>query len=1053
MSKIQKNFLTTFIAAILISNALFSFFPLSSRSSLNKVYAANSKINIPLGFTPTHSIIHPNKPILYFTDRSARKVYSINYETGETKSIQFDLPIERLTFSNNEVYVTILKSGHHYSNLSAGDGAGAVGIIDADNFTLKDRFDVDIDPFDIAVDMEGFIYLFGGSNQWTVAKSYSRETHLKIDTVTSVHMRSYIEFNPNQDKLYTITTDVSPRDFTVYGTKSGDFTRNIYGSPYHGDYEMLPKFRISPDGKYIFNAAGTIFKTSDSMYGDMTYVTSLNANFFDIAFNTKQNTFYAAVEGNKIAEHDYSNFNILKYYTTLGKVDSLFSQNDTLIAVSKNNNNEYFIESILLESSLPIDDNDELHNKYKDIFATVKYDVSRNKAYALDKTLNNLLVMDIKTNKLERTINLLYTPSDLAISEDFSNLYIVNEDENYLVSVYDLNDFSNTKNLSCKIEKNSSILVGHRHIYEKNNRLYIVNGEWSPKLLVFDSNTFNEINYTPRMEEVGNISFSSDGKYIYKWTQYGWSAGSLTSEIAKYLTDGDKITEIEKSNIGYTSTNEKLSMYRDPLDTPIMVLEKKGLIICKDKVFNINNLSKPIRSFNEPIYAVDEDRSIAVGKSRIYNLDTMETVRYMPNYSNNIFFDKDGKLHFFTGKDMYSIDPFASVSRFEALRSMPENNEKDNPIDFPIVIQYQDKINLVNEKNISISDGKNYYKVKASVSGNMLIIAHEDLPYNSNITLIVEEDTVGSVDEDKFNGKFTLNFYTGEEYNRISGLNRYETSIEVSKQWSSSKYAVLASGQDFPDALSASPLAAKYNAPILLTNPKTLATKTEMEIKRLGVSEMFIIGGYGSVSKEIEDKIASNGIKITRLHGNDRYQTSLSVANFIGTNGEIFITAGSNFPDALSIASYAAAQGIPIVLTGKDSLPIGLEKYVSDYDISKTYVIGGPGVINDNLLIDLRNPERIYGNNRYETNLKVLSRFKFYFGTTFIASGQGFADALSASALAGLVQSPILLADKSLLNKNEILLELRSIRQYMKMKYTIGGEASVPSSVLDKIFK
>lgn len=690
-------------------------------------------------------------------------------------------------------------------------------------------------------------------------------------------------------------------------------------------------------------------------------------------------------------------------------------------------------------------------NKYS--ITTAKYDSSRNKVYALNKTLNNLFIMDAESNKLEKTIKLSYKPSDLAISEDFSKLYIVNEDENYLVSEYDLNNFSNIRNLPYKTSKSSVLEARHRHIYEKNNKLYVIDGEWSPKLLIFDAVSFNEIKYSPIMEEVGDITFSSDSKYIYKWKHNGWSSGLAYSQLIKYSLDGDKLSQVAISNLSYPMP-EELGFDRDPLDTPIIILEDKGLLICKDKAFTLNYLAEPIKNFDEPIYAVDEKRNLAVGSTKIYNLDTMEVVRSMPGHStNSMFFDKDGKLHLFNGKDMYSIDPLAPVGKLEALISLPEDKTKEAPIDFPIVVKYPEKISLANENNISISDGKKYYDIKAFVNENMLIISHEDLPYNSNISLVVGEDAVNDLQGMKFNNKLTLTFYTGKEYNRIAGLNRYETSVKVSQQWTNSKYAVLASGQDFADALSASPLARKYSAPILLTNPKKLDAKTESEINRLGVSEIFVIGGYASVSKEIEDKIASNGIKITRLQGKDRYKTSMAIANFIGTDGEIFIAAGSNFPDALSIASYAAAKGIPIVLTKKDTLPEGLEDYVSDYNINKTYVIGGSGVISDNLLHKMPSSERIYGSNRYETNLNVLRRFEFYFGTTFIASGQGFADALSASALAGLSQSPIVLADKSLPYTNEAFMGLKSIKEHMKMKYTIGGEGSVPSYVIDRIFK
>ncbi|KZL89629.1 cell wall-binding repeat-containing protein [Clostridium magnum] len=458
-------------------------------------------------------------------------------------------------------------------------------------------------------------------------------------------------------------------------------------------------------------------------------------------------------------------------------------------------------------------------------------------------------------------------------------------------------------------------------MWVKHLELFIIDGGWSPRLLIFDANSFQQIQYSSTIEEAGDIAFSQDGKNMYKWQQYGWSAGFAGSNVFKYSIDGDKLNEVGQSNLGYPNLN------RDPLDTPVIVLEGQGKIVYKDKVFNLNNLTELKRIFSEPIYAVDEKNNLAVGKTKIYNLETGEAVRFMPNHStSNMFFDKAGKLHFFNGKDMYSLDLSAPIGKLETPVSVPANGEKEIPTDFPIIIKYGSEIDLVNENNIVISDGKSNYGVKALISDDMLIIAHEDLPYSSNITLEVGEDTISNLDGSKSNNKFTMSFSTGKEYNRMAGTNRYETSVKVS-------------------------------------------------------------------------------------------------------------------------------QEMPIILVGKDNFPEELQQYISDYDISKTYVIGGSGVISDNLVTKLPGAERIYGSDRYETNMKVLNKFQFYFGNTFIASGRGFADALSASALAGISEAPILLADESLVSSDKAMYELKNLRDKMKMKYTVGGEGSVPTYVIDKIFK
>ncbi|WP_431602444.1 cell wall-binding repeat-containing protein [Clostridium ljungdahlii] len=125
---------------------------------------------------------------------------------------------------------------------------------------------------------------------------------------------------------------------------------------------------------------------------------------------------------------------------------------------------------------------------------------------------------------------------------------------------------------------------------------------------------------------------------------------------------------------------------------------------------------------------------------------------------------------------------------------------------------------------------------------------------------------------------------------------------EVSKNgWANgSEYAVLANGQNFPDALSAAPLAKKYNAPILLNPDSDLDSRVENELQRLGVKQIFIIGGPSVISDTIKNKLEELNIKTTRLWGQNRYETSIKIAEQLDFNGQVVVVSGENFPDALA---------------------------------------------------------------------------------------------------------------------------------------------------------
>lgn len=287
---------------------------------------------------------------------------------------------------------------------------------------------------------------------------------------------------------------------------------------------------------------------------------------------------------------------------------------------------------------------------------------------------------------------------------------------------------------------------------------------------------------------------------------------------------------------------------------------------------------------------------------------------------------------------------------------------------------------------------------------------------------------------------------------RLQGLDRYATAIDISKSgWQNSDNVVLATGENFPDALSAAPLAKQLNAPILLIG-KTLDSSLNTELIRLNVKNVFIVGGEGVVSKTIKEQLEQNNLTVTRLAGTNRYETSLNIANYIvekfNVGTEIVVATGEGFPDALSIAPIAAKKGMPIILSPKNELPNSVKKYITDNNVTKAFVIGGTGVISDKVKQQLPSPERVGGADRFMTNVAILNRFAndISFDKAYIATGNNFPDALAGSALAPKTSSPIILADKilSISTADFLNIKLPSIKEFC----ILGGSGVVPLSVL-----
>lgn len=286
---------------------------------------------------------------------------------------------------------------------------------------------------------------------------------------------------------------------------------------------------------------------------------------------------------------------------------------------------------------------------------------------------------------------------------------------------------------------------------------------------------------------------------------------------------------------------------------------------------------------------------------------------------------------------------------------------------------------------------------------------------------------------------------------RFWGINRYATSINICENnWDKSDYVVLVSGEGFADALCAATLAKKYNAPVILTNGKALDNGIKNQLTRLNVKHIFIIGGTGVIAQSVEEQLDTMNIEYERISGNDRYDTSLKVAELIGSNNGVVIASGESFPDALSIAPIAAAKGMSILLTNKYNLSQGVNQFIQNSSGKKFYIVGGVGVIGNNVIKGINNYKRLGGIDRYETNLKIVDEFAddMNFSSIYISSGEGFADALSGSVAAAKTNSPLILTNgNSSMTKAAFYSKISLVNEFR----VLGGEAVVPNKAVQNL--
>ena len=84
---------------------------------------------------------------------------------------------------------------------------------------------------------------------------------------------------------------------------------------------------------------------------------------------------------------------------------------------------------------------------------------------------------------------------------------------------------------------------------------------------------------------------------------------------------------------------------------------------------------------------------------------------------------------------------------------------------------------------------------------------------------------------------------------RAAGADRYATAVAVADRYlPAATAALVATGLAFPDALSAVPLAASLNAPILLVQPEAVPLATRDEIRSRKPSTVVAVGGRAAIS-------------------------------------------------------------------------------------------------------------------------------------------------------------------------------------------------------------
>ena len=184
---------------------------------------------------------------------------------------------------------------------------------------------------------------------------------------------------------------------------------------------------------------------------------------------------------------------------------------------------------------------------------------------------------------------------------------------------------------------------------------------------------------------------------------------------------------------------------------------------------------------------------------------------------------------------------------------------------------------------------------------------------------------------------------------RVSGSTRYDTSYQLYLQgkgkWGST--AIVATGENYADALSVSSYAYAAKAPVFLCNPQTGLTAAQRQA--LGsFKRVLVVGGENAVPARCVSGLSG----VVRKSGATRYETSMEIAkwassndNGLGMDGVVYAT-GSNFPDALAAGPLAGRnKGVMLLVEGPDSPTVSYSATFKN-KVSKAWIAGGTGAVN-----------------------------------------------------------------------------------------------------------
>lgn len=303
---------------------------------------------------------------------------------------------------------------------------------------------------------------------------------------------------------------------------------------------------------------------------------------------------------------------------------------------------------------------------------------------------------------------------------------------------------------------------------------------------------------------------------------------------------------------------------------------------------------------------------------------------------------------------------------------------------------------------------------------------------------------------------------TNKRWSRFAGKDALQTMLFISRNdyggfWEKGKTVVLTTLEGYWDALSASAVAGANGAPIILTDSDELSFEARSELARLNPTKVIIAGGEEAISRRVAAQVhVSLDARIIRISGVDAQGTSRAFCKQLDVQGgEAIVASSSTYHDALSIAPFAYAHQVPVLLADADGrLSAETLALIEEKGFENVVVVGGPAAVSPDVESQLGNrfAERVFGETAVDTSAAI-AKWETERGMEVskhmgVATANGWQDALAGAALCGQHNCILVLASPEQMQAVDWVLD-----QFGgdAEGYVFGGTAAVPDSILKRL--